>query len=133
MKRLHGLHAAALLVALAWSWPAAAQHVYVGGHWHGPRVGVVIGAPLFWPYYYPERVYYPPVVVEQPAPVYIERPAAQVVAPVPAAPVTAQTTNTAQTAATSGWWYYCQGAKAYYPYVAECPGGWTKVAPAPAQ
>jgi hypothetical protein len=27
------------------------------------------------------------------------------------------------------YWYYCQSAGAYYPYVKECPGGWTQVVP----
>jgi FKBP-type peptidyl-prolyl cis-trans isomerase FkpA len=26
-------------------------------------------------------------------------------------------------------WYYCTGAKAYYPYVQECPSGWLQVVP----
>jgi hypothetical protein len=26
-------------------------------------------------------------------------------------------------------WYYCPSANAYYPYVSECPEGWTPVAP----
>lgn len=29
------------------------------------------------------------------------------------------------------YWYYCGGSQAYYPYVQECPGGWTPVIPAP--
>ncbi|MEW6259966.1 MAG: hypothetical protein AB1547_08665 [Thermodesulfobacteriota bacterium] len=28
-----------------------------------------------------------------------------------------------------GYWYYCENARAYYPYVKECPGGWMKVVP----
>jgi hypothetical protein len=28
-------------------------------------------------------------------------------------------------------WYYCQPAEAYYPYVTECPSGWTLVLPPP--
>jgi hypothetical protein len=27
------------------------------------------------------------------------------------------------------YWYYCETAKAYYPYVRECPGGWLTVLP----
>ena len=27
------------------------------------------------------------------------------------------------------YWYYCQNAGAYYPYVKECPGGWMQVVP----
>jgi len=26
-------------------------------------------------------------------------------------------------------WYYCNDAKAYYPYVRECPSGWRQVVP----
>ena len=29
------------------------------------------------------------------------------------------------------YWYFCQGAGAYYPYVKECPGGWMTVVPTP--
>lgn len=30
------------------------------------------------------------------------------------------------------YWYYCGDAKAYYPYVQQCPSGWTRVVPPPA-
>jgi hypothetical protein len=29
------------------------------------------------------------------------------------------------------YWYYCDAAHAYYPYVPRCPGGWRAVSPAP--
>jgi hypothetical protein len=29
------------------------------------------------------------------------------------------------------YWYYCDEAKSYYPYVAQCPGGWRAVSPTP--
>jgi hypothetical protein len=29
------------------------------------------------------------------------------------------------------YWYYCEPAGAYYPYVKECPSGWLKVSPEP--
>ncbi len=69
----------------------------------GPRVfvGVGVGVPFFYPYAYP--VYSPPLVVESAAPTYVQ--------PEP------------------HYWYYCQGAQAYYPYVKECPGGWLQVVP----
>ena len=38
----------------------------------------------------------------------------------------------AQTAPQSGqasFWYYCNAAKTYYPYVRECPSGWQQVIP----
>jgi hypothetical protein len=91
--------------------PALAWH-------HGGRahVGVFIGGPGYWysPYYYPP--YYPPVVtVPSSPPIYIEQGGAQ---PAPAPPQ-------------SNLWYYCADAKAYYPYVTECPAGWQPVAPQP--
>src|SRR5512147_123855 len=100
---------------------AALAHGYPqrGGH---VRFGLFVGAPAYWggywgPYYYPPY-YYPPTVVTVPAspPTYIEQ------APVatPGAP-----------APQSGYWYYCAGSRAYYPYVNQCPGGWQRVSPQP--
>jgi hypothetical protein len=84
---------------------------------HGPRVvlGFNVGpywGPYWGPAYYPAPYYYPPVVAAPPAPpVYVERnePAAQ-----------------------ANYWYYCETARGYYPYVKDCPGGWRAVPPAPA-
>ena len=104
---------AALLVTALASAPALAWHhsrVRVG---IGFNFGVPVAAfPYYYPVYYP--YYYPPVVLQQRAPVYVEQglpPAAQ---PAP-----------------QGYWYYCADARAYYPYVKECPGGWQRVAPQP--
>jgi hypothetical protein len=91
---------------------------------HGPRVGVGFGfgvpyAAYPYPSYYPPYAYYPaysyypqPVVVQQQPTVYVEQPAQQ--------PQQA-----------SGYWYYCNDSRAYYPYVKECPAGWQRVAPQP--
>jgi hypothetical protein len=95
------------------------------GHWHrahgfhhgfrGPRVRVGIGLGLgtFWgpdwgwgPYW--PRYAYPPVVVTPAPRVYIQ--------PAPPPPQ---------------YWYYCDAAQAYYPYVQQCPGGWRAVSPTP--
>jgi hypothetical protein len=70
-----------------------------------------------WPsYYYPYPAYaypYPayaaPVVVQPSPPVYTQQGA-------PAEPY---------------YWYYCESAQAYYPYVQQCPSGWMKVVPTP--
>ena len=94
-----------------------------GGHFHhfgGSRVfiGGYFGFPYYYPYgYYPYNYPYPysypyaypsyPDTYAQP-PVYVE----------PEQP---------------SYWYYCQDAQAYYPYVQSCPGGWTRVAPTPPQ
>ena len=29
------------------------------------------------------------------------------------------------------YWFYCQDAQGYYPYVQQCPGGWQPVVPSP--
>lgn len=103
--------------------PALAWHH--GGHAH---FGVFVGVPGYWypPYYYPPYYapyyppYYPPVVVVPSSPpTYIEQGGTQAQAPPSPAP------------SQSNWWYYCADAKAYYPYVKECPAGWQRVAPQP--
>ncbi len=86
------------------------------------------------PYYYANDVYYtaapggyavaappaePGAVAQAPPP----SPAAQAPPPSPAAP--------APGGAASGTWYYCESAKAYYPYVADCKEGWHPVPAVP--
>lgn len=90
------------------------SHHNHGHHSHSRVfVGVGVGAPLFWgpayygPAYYAPGYYYPP-----PAPVYIEQ-------------------NPAPIEQGSQYWYYCQSARAYYPYVNGCPEGWQRVLPQP--
>ena len=80
---------------------------------HGFRSSVVIGGgvwlgpgywgPYWYPPYYPYYPYEPVPVVDEPQ-TYIEQPG-------------------------PSFWYYCEAAKAYYPYVRECPGGWLTVQP----
>jgi hypothetical protein len=107
---------AGLCAGLAWADPPHGRpHSSV-------EFGVFIGGPWIYPPYYPyspywPRVYMPPVapivVTPPPPPVYIEQQS-------PAVPLLEP-----------GYWYYCEEAKAYYPYVKECPGSWQKVAPRP--
>src|SRR5215831_359247 len=40
-------------------------------------------------------------------------------------------TQTAPQSEQASSWYYCKGAKAYYPYVRECPSGWQAVPQTP--
>jgi hypothetical protein len=78
------------------------------GFYWGPSFG--------WPYYYPSYPYYasPPVVVAPPSPpVYIER--------------------TDPAPSEENYWHYCENPQGYYPYVKECPGGWTPVPSTPPQ
>lgn len=114
---------------------------YAGGGWNrGGRVGIYLGAPIGFSYgsypysfygapyygssyYYPAPAYYPLV---QPAPVtYIERSDEPQIAAQEAPIDSSQDVQ-------GSWWYYCVDAKAYYPYVNQCPGGWLRVAPQPA-
>lgn len=103
------------------------------GYWHhgshGGRIGwwwVIGGAWYFYPqpiYPYPDPYRPPVVVVEQaPPPVVVQVPAPAVVPAQPAAPAVP----------TPQFWYYCDAAKAYYPYVATCPSGWQTVPATPA-
>ncbi|MFZ5511332.1 MAG: hypothetical protein ACOZCP_14885, partial [Pseudomonadota bacterium] len=126
MKHLKWLALAILLAALGFTVSEVAsargghhvqRHHIHGGHIHRQhhgghhlhrhaRIGVFIGVPLggYW-HYPPPYHYYPPVIaVPAPPPVYIERGAPEP-APGPA-----------------DYWYYCEDAEAYYPYVKECPG-----------
>lgn len=101
-------------------WAGGRLDVYVGPVW-GPRYYPSHRHYYPPPYYFPPPVYYPPQVIVVPPPepqVYIEQ------AELPAEPVT-------QAAPAQQYWYYCNSAKAYYPYVKECPGGWQKVLPVP--
>lgn len=102
-KRVLAIFLLAVAACSAWAHP---------GYYYrpAPRVGVYVGVP-FGPWYYPPvPYYYYPRVIAVPAapPVYIEQ------ASPPAAPA-------------QGYWYYCNSAGAYYPYVKDCPGGWQKV------
>ena len=108
-----------LLIGLA----LAAAGVFGAGSamawYHHPRVVVGFNVGPYWgpgpfwgpyPYYYPAPVYYPPVVVQQQPTTYVER---------------------NDQPLQSGYWYYCETSRAYYPYVKECASGWKAVPPSP--
>ncbi len=83
--------------------PGFRTRVFIGsGVWIGPGWGP------YWypPYYYPP--YYPPVYT---------------------IPVVAEPTTYIQQSPAPSYWYYCESARAYYPYVQQCPGGWLTVVP----
>lgn len=95
-----------------------------GRHPHSrARIGVFIGAPLFWPWYYPPyHPWYPypsqpVVVVPATPPTYIERGEEDGAEAAPAPP--------------GGYWYYCYDPPGYYPDVRQCRGGWQAVPPRP--
>lgn len=76
-----------------------------GAHHHDGRVFLGFGLG-YWPWYYP------PYAVPSSPPVYVER-------------------TDEDAAPQSAYWYYCADPQGYYPYVAQCPGGWQRVRPAP--
>lgn len=89
------------------------------GYWHhGRHLGRhgwwwVVGGT--W-YYYAQPVY--------PYPDPYPRSVVVVTEPTPAPAVISAPTQ---------YWYYCEAAKSYYPYVATCPAGWRKVPATPSQ
>lgn len=95
--------------------PAAvpADHVHVG-------VGIGIGGGYYYPGPYYGPYYYPGPYYAYPPPVYYYAP------PPPTTVVEQQPGPAAQQS-----WYYCDQAKAYYPYVTACPGGWRAVPASP--
>ncbi len=106
----------ALAVLLGLAPPAEARGH--GGHHHhhhhrffgGP---VFVGPwPRWGPYWYPWYPGSPPyarrVVIQPEQWVYIER-----------------------STPTPTYWYYCPDARAYYPYIQQCPSPWLRVVPAP--
>jgi hypothetical protein len=91
---------------------------------HGGRtrlhLGFHFGAPYWGPYWGPWW-YHPPPSYYYPGPaVYV-----------PAQPTTYIEQSGAPASDSAGWWYYCDTARGYYPYVKECPSGWQRVPPAP--
>jgi hypothetical protein len=116
--------AAFVAVVLAVAGAIASEPVLAS---HGrTRVTVGVGFGFGYPYwgspwgpwgpwgYYPYPYSYPVVVQQQPV-TYIEQNPGAASSP----------------AAESGWWFYCDQSRGYYPYVRECPTGWQRVPPAP--
>ncbi len=119
MNRLNLLVPLVALIVAGACGPASAAHV---------GVGIVVGGPYYYPvvpvpyYYQPGPYYYPPLMVVPAAPPddYVEQ-----------GQVGGTPQMTSGPGPQSGSWYYCDAAKAYYPYVRDCPAGWRPVAPLP--
>ena len=94
-------------------------NLWRGGHWtrarHEGRLGWwwVVGAS--W-YFYPAPVYPYPNPWEPPPVVLVTPP---VGTPPPAPP--------------TQYWYYCETARGYYPYVSTCASGWKPVPSTPGE
>jgi hypothetical protein len=88
------------------------EHRHEHGEWHR-HLGIIYLGPTFVD---PGYMFPPLVATPQPPPTYIER---------------ADGSPPEAAASPSRYWYYCEAAAAYYPYVKECPGGWKTVLPQP--
>ncbi len=124
------LGAAALVLSITTGGLALADGHHGGGWHHGGHsigLGVVVGVPLYWPDYY----YYPYYPYSYPYPYYpysyYSYPPAAPYAPPYVVPNDTRPPTGEQTPS----WYYCPSAKAYYPYVRQCPKGWQRVPPQP--
>jgi hypothetical protein len=109
--------------------PIAGGAVYYGAPYrpYGPGYG----RPYYGRPYY-GRPYYPPPVWYVPPPVYYYSPPTVITVPVQP-PVYIEQGSAPAPAAAAAHWYYCEGARGYYPYVTECPGGWIPVPAQPAR
>lgn len=116
--------AAAALALFAVAAPAYAdgRWNHGGAHWRG---GIFLNFGVPYPYYWGPRYYGPPVYYEAPPAYYYSPP----VVVAPASPPVYVERGDDEAAAKPTWWYWCQSAKGYYPYVKECPGGWQRVPP----
>ena len=128
-----------------WFAPSAAGFAIVR-----PPVGIIVPVlpPSYttvWvagaPYYYANDTYYTAaaggyVVAAPPAETaYTEAPAAPAAPQAPAVAPAPQAAPPASAPAQpgGGTWYYCDSARAYYPYVSECKEGWRPVPATPPQ
>lgn len=93
--------------------------------WGAMGLGVGLGAAyLANPYVYSPYYGYPygyPYGYATPTTVVIDN----------STPVSPQGTTVAPLAQGSGSWFYCDSAKGYYPYVAQCPEPWRRVSATP--
>ena len=115
---------------------------YHAGVWYqrsGPRyivvqppIGVIVPAlppgytAVYYggvPYYYANDVYY----MQEPTGYEVVTPPAGT----PPATVAAEPPAVTPGAQTGGFWYYCESAKGYYPYVNQCAEGWKSVPASP--
>ena len=95
--------------------PVSGQR-HFNGHHHGHGVAFVGVGFGFWPWYYPPYYYPYPYPYYEPV-AYPAQPVTYVEQYAPAEP--------------TGWWYYCEPTRTYYPYVRECPSGWLRVPATP--
>lgn len=100
-----------------------------GGDWHrgGPAWwGLGLGLGLAWDAWALNNPYYD---YPYPGYVYPYSSSTVIVEPPPTLAVPPGTADVPQNPPATANWYYCESAKAYYPYVRQCAEGW-RVVPA---
>jgi hypothetical protein len=110
--------------------PAWADRGYGhGGHGDGGwgwGLGLLLGTAILLEATQPAPAYYPatPYAMQ---PVYVQPPV------VMTAPLTYSSLppQAPPAPAEQAWWYFCNSSASYYPYVRNCPEGWTRVSPVP--
>jgi len=94
----------------------------------GPRPHYVVwgpGAILAAPFVIAGALIAAPFIIAHSVVTSVTAPA---LAPAPAV-IGPQPMAAAPSMAPGAYWYYCPAARAYYPYVSQCPGGWMQVVP----
>ncbi len=106
--------------AHGWGWGGGAVAAGVLG---GLATGIILDRAFApWPGYYPAP-YYP----AYPAPAYY--PYSYPPPYYPPAPVVAQQSAPVYQQSQPQYWYWCEDAKGYYPYIQNCPSQWRQVPP----
>lgn len=104
--------------------PAYADHGWGRGGGWGWRGGwiapALVGGAIAYDLAYPYPYSYPYPAYQQPYPVYVQ-------------PAPVQVPPQYQPQPPAQLWYYCASARGYYPYVRNCPEGWTSVPAQPPQ
>lgn len=137
--RIAAALAALTVLAVGNAWADRPEHQHhrdYRDHREGVRLSISIGTP--WPApLYPYRAHHlrpyhwPHVVAPAAVGAYTIASVAPVVVAPPRIYIEQAPSPSAVPVLDPGYWYYCNEAGAYYPYVRTCPGDWVKVAPQP--
>ncbi|SRR5208283_1380272 len=125
-----------VVILLLLASPALAWNRYYG--WHRPRVVVAVGVSPWWGPPFAPWGFYPPPVVAFPAPVAVVPPPVVVQPQLPppppvyverddAPPPVAEEQAVPGPQEVGAYWYYCPGAREYYPKVETCSQQWVRV------
>lgn len=135
MKQINILAAVAIAAAglgAAIDVQAQAKHGWRGGHghpgyghrWHGPRLGLYIGAPILFGSYYWNSPWY-----DEPRVIYREVLREPETIESYREPATSELPREGAPAQGPLYMNYCESSRAYYPKATSCPEGWKFITP----